>query len=66
MHILGTSAGVCESRSVRRLPESEQWDAEMVLGMRGLPWSDSEPLPHALRKMVRQLVRPLNPLVELV
>ena len=38
-HILGTSAGVCESRSVRRLPESEQWDAEMVLGMRSLPWS---------------------------
>ena len=39
VHILGTSAGVCESPSVRRLPESEQWDAEMVLGMRGLPWS---------------------------
>ncbi|CAE7041145.1 unnamed protein product [Symbiodinium sp. CCMP2592] len=38
-HILGTTAGVTESRSIRRLPEPEQWDAEMVLSMKGLPWS---------------------------
>ena len=38
-HILGTPSGVSESRSRRRLPESEQWDAEMVLAMKGLPWS---------------------------
>ena len=37
-HILGTPAGVVESRSVRRLPDGEQWDAEMVVSMKGLPW----------------------------
>ena len=38
-HILGTPDGVYESRSIRRLPGEEQWNAEMVLGMKGLPWS---------------------------
>ena len=38
-HILGTPDGVYESRSIRRLPAEEQWNAEMVLGMKGLPWS---------------------------
>ena len=38
-HILGTPDGVYESRSIRRLPSEEQWNAEMVLGMKGLPWS---------------------------
>ena len=37
-NILGTPTGVVESRSVRRLPEGEQWDAEMVVAMKGLPW----------------------------
>ncbi|CAE7388143.1 AGD9 [Symbiodinium sp. CCMP2592] len=38
-HILGTANGVVESRSIRRLPENEQWDATMVLSAKGLPWS---------------------------
>ena len=38
-HIIGTSEGVFESRSIRRLPEEHQWSAEAILGMRGLPWS---------------------------
>ena len=38
-HIIGTSEGVFESRSIRRLPEEQQWSAEAILGMRGLPWS---------------------------
>ena len=28
-----------ESRSIRRLPESQQWDATAVLSMKGLPWN---------------------------
>ncbi|CAE7605318.1 GIP [Symbiodinium sp. CCMP2592] len=38
-HLLGTPDGVFESRSIRRLPADEQWNAEAVLGMIGLPWS---------------------------
>ena len=38
-HILGTPEGVCESRSIRRLPQEQQYSAEAVLGMKGFPWS---------------------------
>ena len=37
-HILGTP-DVCESRSIRRLPQEQQWCAELVLGMKGFPWN---------------------------
>ncbi|CAE7327609.1 unnamed protein product [Symbiodinium sp. CCMP2592] len=37
--ILGTSEGAVESRSIRRLPVEQQWDAAAVLGMKGLPWN---------------------------
>ena len=37
--ILGTAEGAMESRSIRRLPESQQWDATAVLSMKGLPWN---------------------------
>ena len=37
-HVLLTSEGAFESRSIRRLPASEQWSAEEVLAAKGLPW----------------------------
>ena len=36
--ILLTPDGAFESRSLRRLPAEEQWNGEMVLAAKGLPW----------------------------
>ena len=38
-HLIGTAEGIHETRSIRRLPEEQQWDAATLLGMKGLPWS---------------------------
>ena len=38
-HLIGTAEGIHETRSIRRLPEEQQWDATALLGMKGLPWS---------------------------
>ncbi|CAE7451931.1 GIP, partial [Symbiodinium sp. CCMP2456] len=38
-HLVGSAEGIQETRSIRRLPEEQQWSAEAVLGMKGLPWS---------------------------
>ena len=38
-HVLGTSDGTFESRSVWRLREDQKWDLKSVLGVRGFPWS---------------------------
>ena len=37
-NVLGTPEGVCESRSIRRLPREQQWCAATVLGMQGFVW----------------------------
>ena len=38
-HIIGTGDGTYETRSVRRVPEEQKWDLEVVIGVRGFPWS---------------------------
>ena len=38
-HLIGTAEGINETRSIRRLPEEQQWSATALLGMKGLPWS---------------------------
>ena len=40
--IIGTYNGVVKCRTVNRMADGEQWNREMVLGMRGSPW---EPVP---------------------
>ena len=40
--IIGTFNGVIKCRTVSRMANGEQWNPELVLGMRGLPW---EPVP---------------------
>eukprot|EP00971_Amphidinium_carterae_P294591 5849396-Amphidinium_carterae.1 len=37
-HIVGTRAGIVTCRTVRRLPEDEQHDRQLLLGMTGVPW----------------------------
>eukprot|EP00439_Symbiodinium_sp_Y106_P015244 s7793_g2.t1 len=37
-HVLLTSEGAFETRSIRRLPEEGQWVAEDIVGAKGLPW----------------------------
>ena len=40
--IIGTPNGVIKCRTVNRMVNGEQWNPELVLGIRGLPW---EPIP---------------------
>ena len=40
--IIGTPNGVIKCRTINRMAEGEQWNRELVLGMRGTPW---EPVP---------------------
>ena len=45
-HLLLTPHGVRRARTVRRLPEEEHWDKDLLKAVRGLPWrAGSLPLP---------------------
>ena len=36
--IIGTAAGCVKARSIKRKPEAERWDVEMMKSLRGTPW----------------------------
>ena len=39
--IVGTNRGIFVVQSIRRKPDGQQWDAELVKSVRGLPWKTS-------------------------
>ena len=41
-NLVGTEKGVIKCRTVRRMPEEQRWNKELVPNMKGSPW---EPVP---------------------
>ena len=36
--LIGTSRGVIKCRTVARMAEDRRWNADIILGMKGVPW----------------------------
>ncbi len=41
-HVIGTSKGTTLARSIRRLPEGERFELNVIQHMKGKPWSPQE------------------------
>ena len=61
-HIIGTSAGAVAVRTVRRLPEAGQTDAQLLNEMRGVPWQPKDGNRLARREISQPVVIPVGPL----
>jgi len=61
--IIGTSKGVVVVQSIRRKPEDQQWDVELLQSIQGTPWAPNPSTARGAREAL-ELPEPLAISVE--